>query len=80
MDNKLSSMYLSKSAVLEILEISERSLENIVREQRFPPGVKIGKKLFWTNDVVKSWLDDQFAKQLEFKPPIRRSMSRQNHR
>lgn len=76
MENKLSSMYLSKTAVLEMLEISERGLENIVREQRFPPGVKIGKKLFWTPDVVKSWLDAQFAKQLEFKPPMRRSMSR----
>lgn len=76
MNNTLSEMYLSKSAVLEMLEISERNLENIVKSQRFPPGVRIGKKLYWAPEIVQSWLDTQFAAQLEFKPPIRRSMTR----
>lgn len=80
MENKLSSRYLSKAAVLNMLEISERNLENSIREQRFPPGVKIGKKLFWTHEVVQLWLDEKFANQLQFKPSSRRTMSRSNRR
>lgn len=80
MENNLSARYLSKAAVLSMLEISERNLENIVREQSFPPGVRIGKKLFWAHEVVQSWLDDKFASQLQFKPSSRRTMSRSNRR
>lgn len=78
MENLISSKYLTKTAVLETLAISERNLENIVREQKFPPGVKIGKKLYWSREVIEMWLEAQFAKQLDFKTSSRRSMSRLN--
>eukprot|EP01036_Dinobryon_divergens_P015000 gene15000-20289_t len=55
--------YLNKSEVHEILNISERTLENMIRDQQFPRGVRIGKTVYWTPNIVQAWLDAKFKAQ-----------------
>lgn len=68
--------YLSKAQVLKTLNVSERTLENLVREQKFPPGVKLGRSVYWSPSVIQQWLDAQFANQLAFAEKPKRRMTR----
>jgi hypothetical protein len=42
---------------------SNSSLRTWIRDQHFPCGVPIGKKMYWTPTVVQAWLDAKFMAQ-----------------
>jgi len=44
--------------VLEIVPISQSALWKWIKEDRFPPPVKVGKVSFWRNRDILKWLKD----------------------
>lgn len=59
---------LKKTAVCERLNISVRCLENMVSAGRFPPGNQLGKYMYWSEGVINSWLQREFAAQERWIP------------
>lgn len=57
---------LNKQDVQELLGVSERTLENLVRARRFPPPVIIGKRATWLKAAVERWIEQRYAEQLAF--------------
>jgi prophage regulatory protein len=57
---------LDKTEVADMLGISLRKLEYLVSERTFPPGVRLGRRLFWLADAVERWRTEAFRHQLEF--------------
>ncbi len=53
-----------KTSVAQVLRMSERSLERLVHARRFPAPVRLGRNAYWHSNVVDSWLEATFAKQL----------------
>jgi prophage regulatory protein len=60
---------LGKPAVCERLNISERTLA-WVREGRFPPPVRVGKRCYWADEALQKWHAALFASQLAFNPAL----------
>ncbi|PLZ02395.1 DNA-binding protein [Burkholderia sp. WAC0059] len=54
---------INKQTLCERLSISERTLENMVREGSFPPPVRIGKHVYWTEVAVRRWQEQVFSAQ-----------------
>ncbi|WP_084414701.1 helix-turn-helix transcriptional regulator [Chitinibacter tainanensis] len=54
---------LTKASLCEQLKISERTLENMVRQGVFPPPVRIGKYVYWSETAVVKWQELRFAAQ-----------------
>jgi prophage regulatory protein len=57
------SRLVSKSELCERLFISPRTVENLVRAGDFPPPVRIGKQVFWSEKSITSWQQALFAAQ-----------------
>lgn len=72
MTASLDFKMLTKKDVLAILSISERTLENMVDGQTFPPAVKIGQRVYWRPEAVNLWLEAKFNEQMKFFKPGRR--------
>jgi predicted DNA-binding transcriptional regulator AlpA len=62
---------LEKSAVTQRLGICERTLENLVKAQKFPRGLKLGKNIVWDEVAVEKWLANALEPQLNWLPPQR---------
>ncbi len=62
---------LGKSDVLDLLNISDRTLEKLVRARRFPPPLRLGKTVRWADTVVQRWLALQLEPQTSWEPPRR---------
>ena len=54
---------LNKAKLLELLSISERTLENMVKARKFPPSVRVGKHVYWSEIAVRKWQERLFAAQ-----------------
>lgn len=54
---------LGKADLCDQLQISERALENMVKGGTFPPPVRIGKRVYWSETSVQKWQDSLFAAQ-----------------
>ena len=52
---------LNKTQLLALLSISERTLENMVKARKFPPPVKVGKHVYWSEIAVRRWQERLFA-------------------
>lgn len=63
----LSSL-LNKEALSRRLGVSVRTLEGLVAEGEFPPGVRVGRCLYWTEAAVQAWHQRIFAVQLAWRP------------
>ena len=63
---------LGKSEVIAILGICDRTLEKLVRANKFPAPLRLGKHVSWVDSVVHQWLAQAAAHQLEWQPPKRR--------
>ncbi|GAB3630345.1 hypothetical protein PTE30175_03583 [Pandoraea terrae] len=61
---------LVKTDVLVLLGISERLLENWVRDGKFPRPVRLGKRVVWHRDAVDQWKRLTFAHQFNFDPQL----------
>jgi predicted DNA-binding transcriptional regulator AlpA len=59
---KLSAL-LGKAQLCELLAISERTIEGMVKNRQFPPPVRVGKHVYWTEAVVRKWQQRLFAAQ-----------------
>jgi predicted DNA-binding transcriptional regulator AlpA len=49
-----SPCLLPKADVCARLGLSQRSLENLVNEGQFPPPVRLGKRVYWSEKAVES--------------------------
>jgi len=56
---------------LTLLDVSDRTLEKLVRARRFPPPLRLGKTVRWAEPVVQQWLLSKLEAQLTWEPPKR---------
>ena len=54
---------LDKQAVVKRIGGSVRTLEKLIKERSFPPGVRLGQTLYWTREVADKWLARKFHEQ-----------------
>lgn len=59
---------LKKSDVCAELGISARTLDNMVLNNRFPPGVRIGKWCYWSSKAIDNFRDREFKLQETWSP------------
>jgi predicted DNA-binding transcriptional regulator AlpA len=59
---------LEKGDVIKRLGVSERTLENLMKERKFPRGLKLGKNAKWDEAVVEHWLAQALAPQRSWSP------------
>lgn len=59
---------LDKRTVCERLSIAPRTLENMIRDGQFPPAVRIGKFVYWSEVAVRKWQRMLFAAQESWQP------------
>lgn len=67
--------FWDKQQVAHTLGISIRTVGNLVKEGDFPPGVRVGRFLWWSSAAVTSWQQRLFATQEQWRPtgPVARS-------
>ncbi len=63
MPDKPLPALLSKDDLCASLGISKRTIENMVRDSTFPPPVRLGKCVFWSEVAVHNWRRRRFASQ-----------------
>ena len=54
---------LGKADVCARLDISQRTLENMCRAGEFPPPVRLGKCVYWSEKAVLAWHTALFSAQ-----------------
>jgi prophage regulatory protein len=59
---------LDKETVCQRLGIAPRTLENMVGEGQFPPAVRVGKRVYWSEKSLRSWQRMLFAAQEAWRP------------
>jgi len=52
---------LNKAGLCKQLSISARTLENMVKNGEFPPPVRLGKYIYWSEAAVQRWQQRLFA-------------------
>lgn len=68
MSQETVSSLLNKAALCERLDISPRTLEYMVSRQEFPPPVRVGKKVYWSEVAVRRWQRQLFLSQENWMP------------
>jgi len=58
---------LCKAELCSQLSVSPRTIENMVKAQAFPPPVRIGKHVYWSEIAVANWHRSRFAQQESWK-------------
>jgi len=66
---------ITKSEVAARLNISERSVEKLVQSRKFPPPLRLGKKVHWVESVVTRWLEQAVQAQIQWERPKRQRRS-----
>lgn len=64
----ISASLLSKQSLMARLGISARTIENMVAAKKFPPGVRVGKYVYWTEGNVEKWQSRVFGVQQGWQP------------
>lgn len=59
---------LDKKAVCKRLNLSARALEYMVQDDTFPPPVRVGRKVYWSEKAVYRWQQRLFAAQEAWRP------------
>lgn len=54
---------LNKAAVCERLAVSPRCLEMMVRDGDFPPPVRLGRHVYWSEAALTNWHTAAFSAQ-----------------
>lgn len=54
---------LDKTSLCERLNVSPRTVENMVKAGTFPPPVRVGKYVYWSEVAVTTWQRRMFAAQ-----------------
>ena len=68
---------LYKVEVQQLLDISDRTLEKMVRARKFPPSLQLGKNARWAETVVLRWLEARLEAQMTWQPPKRSTRTAQ---
>lgn len=63
MPDKPFPALLSKDDLCTSLGISKRTIENMVRDGTFPPPVRLGKCVYWSEVAIHTWRRRLFAGQ-----------------
>ncbi len=66
---------MTKVAVCERLQISDRTLEKLVSAAKFPAPLRLGKQVLWAEQAVERWLEQELAAQLNWVRPSGRRRS-----
>ena len=66
--NSIRASLLSKQSLIARLGVSARTIENMVSAKQFPPGVRVGKFVYWTEGAVEKWQSRVFGVQLGWRP------------
>ena len=61
-------LLLKKEQVCSRLSMSARTLEGMVKAGEFPPSVRLGKCVYWTEAAVDKWLTRVFGVQDSWVP------------
>ena len=64
----ITAQLLNKKALSARLSLSQRTIENMIASRQFPPGVRIGKFVFWSESVVSKWNARIFGVQEGWQP------------
>lgn len=64
----ITASLLSKAALSSRLNMSTRTIENMVSAGEFPPGVRVGKFVYWCDSSVTAWQQRKFGPQLAWRP------------
>jgi prophage regulatory protein len=68
MENEYIPAMLDKTTVCQRLSISPRTLENMTKSGQFPPAVRVGKCVYWSEVAVRKWQRAKFASQEAWQP------------
>ena len=71
---EVASKMLLKAEVCELLGVSDRKLEKMVRANEFPNPLRHGKWLRWSQEAVERWLRIALESQLTWEPPKKRGV------
>ena len=66
---------MNKLEVTAILRMSDRSIERLVKNENFPPPIRLGKAAFWEEPKVIDWLNKKLEAQRAWKPKLRRRIA-----
>lgn len=67
---------LRKADVCAALGISQRTLDNLVLRNEFPPGVRIGKWSYWSSKAIENFQERAFSLQESWTPLKSRAAGR----
>jgi len=59
---------LDKARLSTSMGVSVRLLDDLVSKGSFPRGVRVGRRLYWTSQVVDAWRQRTFSHQLHWRP------------
>jgi prophage regulatory protein len=59
---------LDKKTLCQRLSVSPRTLENMVKDGSFPPPVRVGKHVYWSEVAVRTWQRRLFSAQEAWAP------------
>lgn len=59
---------LSKADVCNRLAVAPRTLETMVRSGRFPPPVRLGRHVYWSERAISGWVQQSFHAQEAWQP------------
>lgn len=62
-----SPKLLNKAELCTQLSISPRTIENMVKAGEFPPPVRLGKQVYWSEVAVARWREVLFLEQENWK-------------
>ncbi|OCX75850.1 helix-turn-helix transcriptional regulator [Acidithiobacillus thiooxidans] len=64
---------LTKAHLCNQFAFSPRTLENMVKTGDFPPPVRIGKHVYWSEKAVSTWQQRLFSAQENWETTFRNS-------
>ena len=64
----ITTSLLSKVVLCARLGVSARTIENMVKADDFPRGVRVGKFLYWSEACVTAWQQRVFGVQQSWRP------------
>lgn len=67
-DDIALTQLLGKTQICERLNVSQRTIENMVKTGSFPPPVRVGKHVYWSEIAVAKWHKRLFAAQESWLP------------
>ena len=59
---------INKKTLCGRLGVSQRGLENMISQKRFPRGVTVGKCVYWSEKALGAWLQREFGAQENWRP------------